>query len=239
MSYSITGTAYLVIFLALSYLIYRFLRFFKRKGTSVSKLLFFLLSPIWIFVLIRAIGGLFFADNTGFLKSTIGLGAFLEAISFAVGAYLIFYIKFPRISPWFATTAVLILGGITVILTINAPFQPFLENSGAINWGTANVDLLLPVLRFLLFTSVFLPLIIITFQNLKISIDPELKDNAIKLMLILFLGLVVVFFDFIVVNILKMDPIWRDFSLISFGLIYLLSIFISKKLIFPQNNKKQ
>jgi len=170
-------------------------------------------------VLFKAMGGLFFANNQAFLKFTVDAGAFLEAISFAIGIYLVFYMRLPNKSPWLGFSPILIIGLILTYLTIKTPSQPFLEGSKAINWGFQSGQPIVSVLRFVLFIGVFLPLLIIYIQEMKRSNDSMFRNKVLKQIYIFFLIILVSFFDFIAVTMLEVDPFWRDLVLIPLSIL--------------------
>lgn len=230
MNYSITGIVYLIFFIVLSYLLYRFLEYFKKDRTTVSKLFFLLTLPFWIFVLIRTISGLFFATNLDFLKFTFGAAAFLEAIGLAIGAYLISYLKFPNISPWFSFSLIFVLGLVATFFTINIPYQPFLEQDLTINWNLDVVPFPLLLLRLFIFMIIFIPLILF-FKDLLKSEESALKSRAQKLILFFSFGLIVVILDFIILKFFRLGTIWRDISFIALSIILFFSLIKSKDFI--------
>ena len=225
MNYSFTGIAYLTLFLALGFLTYRFFQYWKREKATVSKLLFFFAALFGLFAFVRTIGGLFFTTNQAFLIGTINTGAFIQALAFAVIAYFVIYIKFPQISPWWGFSPVLILGLLVAVLTATTPHHPFLEESGAINWGFQAG--LLPILRFLLFFVTFIPGVIIFFQQFKTSKDPYVKRKSFGIFLALIFALFIGLLDFLLVSLLKVDPIWRDISSIAVGIILFITLLLT------------
>ena len=223
MNYSTTGLAYLSLFIVLSYLIYRFLKYFQVKITTTSKLFFLLILPFWILSGIRTAGGLFFSDDQTFLELTIDAATFLEAIGLAVGAYLIFYIKFPKISPWFGFFPILILGLVATFLTVNTSFKPFLESSGAVNWNIEASSFPLLFLRFFLFGIVFVSLIFIYKQSLKSS-DLSVRKKAQRVIIFFLIGIGVITFNFIILKIFQLGTIWLDFGLVALSLLLFFSL---------------
>jgi len=233
MIYSTTGIAYLSLFIVLSYLLYRFLGYFKKDRTTVSKFFFLLILPFWILAVIRTIGGLFFLNNSDFLKLTVDAAAFLEAIGLAMGGYLFVHIKFPKISPWFGFSPILILGLIAAFFTINSPFQPFLESSGAINWDLSSISFYVLLLRAFIFIVVFIFLILLYTQALK-SPDSVLKKIAQKVILFFFFGILIIILNFIILTIFHLDAIWGDIGLVVLSLVLFLSLTTKKLLAFQK-----
>jgi hypothetical protein len=229
MAYSFTGIAYLILFFALGYLVYRFFQYWRKEKDSVSKHSLFFIILFELFVLIKTIGGLFFATNPSFLEKTIDVGVFIQALTFAVIAYHITYLKFPKISPWFGFTPILILGLIATILTVITPCNPFLEPSGAINWGYPSSPLVIwmSILRFFLFAVTFIPLIIIFLSQFKISEDLYLKRKALGMSLLLLFILVGASFDFLFISIFKLGAIWRDIAFIVCSATLLITLILT------------
>ena len=162
MSYSFTGFAYLILVFALGCLIYRFFQYYRKEKDIISKCFLYIAVLFEIFAFFNAIGGLFFANNLVFLETTIDIAVFVQALAFAVLAYLIIHLKFPRISPWLGFVPVLVLGLIVTGLNIIVSYHPFLEPSGAINWGPSSAPLTLSLLRTFLFFITFIPMSIIS-----------------------------------------------------------------------------
>jgi len=227
MSYSITGFAYLTFFLALGFLAYRFFQYWKREGDPVSKLLLFFVGLFALFALVKAIGGLFFINNQNFLAGTTNVGGFIQALAFAVIAYFIVYVKFPQISPWLGFIPVLILGLVATVFTVISPFYPFLEGSGAINWGPPSGTGTVSVLRFFLFFITFVPGAIIFLQQFKTSKDPYIKRKSLGLILSIIIALAVSLLDFLLVNLFKLDPIWRDIGSIAIGTVLFITLLLT------------
>lgn len=229
MAYSFTGIAYLTLLFALGYLVYRFFQYWRKEKDPISKHSLCFIILFELFVLIETIGGLFFANNPSFLEKQIDVGVFIQALAFAVIAYHIIYLKFPKISPWLGFTPILILGLIATILTVITPFNPFLEPSGAINWGFPSGPLVIwvSVLRFFLFAVTFIPLIIILLSQFKISEDPYLKRKALGMSLPLLFILVGASFDFLFIYIFKLGAIWRDITFIICSVTLLITLILT------------
>jgi len=230
MAYSITGIAYLTLLFAMGYLIYRLFQYWKKEKDTASKQSLCFVSLFGLFVLIATIGGLFFADNPLVLQKKLEVGAFIQALAFAVMAYHIIYLKFPKISPWFGFIPVLILGLIAAVLTITAiQFNPFLEPSGAINWGfpSGSITLFVSFLRLSLFLVTFIPLIIIFLLQFKNSEDPHFKGKTLGMSFALLFIVAGASLDFLLIGIFHLDPIWRDVAFIVCGAIFLITLILT------------
>jgi hypothetical protein len=227
MSYSTTGFAYLTLFLAFGFLAYRFFQYWRREKDLISKIWLYIIILVEIFALIKTIGGLFFSTNPAFLEMTMDAAAAIEAFIFAALAYLIIYIMFPRISPWLGFFPVLILGLIAFVLTVMSSFNPYLEPSGTINWGllsSGSFVIPMAILRAFLAVVLFIPIIIIFVQQFKTSEDPYVKRKSLGLSFSLIFASLSMLLDFLLVSFLKIDPIWRDISSITVGVILFITL---------------
>jgi len=224
MNYSFTGIAYLTLFLALGFLTYRLFQYWKRERDLLSKLFLSFAALFSLFALIMTIGGLFLANNQTVLAGIINASAFIQALAFAAIAYFIIYVKFPKISPWWGFIPILILGLVAAVLTATTSFYPFLEESGAINWGVPSAIDTVSILRFFLFFITFLPGVIIFFQQFKTSEDTYVKRKALGIALSLVFVILVTLLDFLLVNFFKLDPIWRDIGFIVIGITLFITL---------------
>jgi hypothetical protein len=226
MSFSFTGLAYLLGFLAIGLLTHRFYQYWRREGTTISKLFFYFCVIISLFMLITAITGLFFAKNTQILKGAVISAAFLQGLASATAAYLITYLKFPKISPWSGFIVVFLLGLTATILTIVIPFNPSLEVNRAINW---DFQPLVNIFRFSVFLITFVPLTVILIQEFRASENPYVKATSLGMGLLLLFGLITSLFDFLLENILKLGGISSEIVFGFFSLILLVLVFLTQK----------
>ena len=227
MNYSITGIAYLTLFFPLAYLIYRLLQYWNKEKDTTSKHGLFIVGLFGLFVLMTTIGGLFFADNSFILEKKIEVGSFIQALTFAVIAYHVIYLKFPRISPWLGFVPVFILGMIAAILTVtHLQFNPFLEPSGAINWGfpSGSISVLVSLIRFFLSLITLLSLIIIFILKFKDSKDPYLRGKALGLSLAFFFVLIGASLDFLFIAYFNLNAITRDIAFIFCSIILFVTL---------------
>jgi hypothetical protein len=232
MNYSITGLAYLSTFLVLSYLLFRFFKIVSKQAGVIIKLLFAITFCFWLVILSILTGTLFFADNAGFLKQVINLTCFLESFIFAMSVFIVFHIRFKRISPWIPALIILALGLWATFLTIQTVQIPSLNPDSTINWGT-KVDSFLSVLRFVLFMVSFFPLIITFILQLIKSEDPVIKNNAKQFIIVLSFAILVAFCDFLIPN---NKAIWRDIALMGLSIAFII-ILISQGNLKPEANK--
>jgi hypothetical protein len=224
MSYSVTGAAYLILSFVMGLLAFRILRYWEKEKDTVAKIWFIAFFSVFLFAVSKTIVGLFFADNLVFLKMSIDVGSFFQAISCSTLAYFVFYVKFyPRISPWWGALPVFILGLISTIVSINTSFNPFMEPSGAINWGASHFSLSL-ILRTIMLSIVIIPTIIIFLEQFIKSNDPYVKRRAFGFIMVFFTATVLELLDFIFLNSLKLDIIWRDVGSVILSVVIIFAL---------------
>lgn len=219
MNFSITGFAYLILVFALGYLIYRFFKYYREKKDTISKCFLYIVVLFEVFASSKAIAGLFFANNSVFLEITIDIAAFVQALAFAILAYLIIHLQFPKISPWFGFIPVLVLGLIATGLEIIIPHHPFIEPSGAINWGISSVPPASSFLRVFLFFITFIPMIVIFSQQFKNTKDPYVKGKTFVIIIFFLLAFIIALLDFLFISVFRLEAIWRDITLIILSIV--------------------
>ena len=226
MTFSFTGAAYLIGFFAIGLLAYRFFQYWRREKTTVAKGFFWFAIIFALFMLVTAIAGLFFADSTQILKATVISAAFIQSFGFATVAYLIIYLKLPKISPWVGFSLVLFLGLLATVLTTMIPFNPYLEPSGGINWDIQPVA---DIFRFFLFIITFLPFGFLIVQQAKSSKDPAVRARSIGIGLVLGFGVMVGLLDFFLETILQLGATSSDIAMAILSFIVLIVIFLTQK----------
>jgi hypothetical protein len=224
--FSFTGISYLISSIAIGMLAFRFLQYWREEKTVIAKLFFFFNLSFVIFSLDTAFVGLFFANNEAFLKAAVIIASIITAFSSAIVAYLIIYLKFPRISPWIGFWVLFIFGLVGVGLTVIEPFHPFLEQSGGINWGSQP---LADAFKSTLMLLVMIPLFYIFIQQFRESKDNFVKSKAFAFILAFSFGIVNGAADFFLENLLKLDAIVGDIVMIIISaIIIVLVLFIRK-----------
>jgi len=207
---------------------YRLFQYWKKEKDAASKQVLCFIGLFGLFVLLTLNAGLFFSENSCVLVKRSQIGAFIQAFAFAVMAYHIVYLKFPKISPWLGFFPVLGLGLAVAILNMTfLQISPFLEPSGAINWGVpfdSSLAVFISLLRFFLFLITFVPLVVILFSQFKKSTDYYLKGKSLGLGLTLLLVLVGASFDFLFISVFRLDAVWRDIAFIVCSLILLVTL---------------
>lgn len=225
MSFSFTGIAYLILFLSILYLAYRIYRYWKENRDVFSKIFLYFVTIIGIFIFLRMIVGMFFAGNPEVLQESLWMGALIQAFALALVGYMIFILKFPRLSPWLGFAFILFLGIIATVLTYFIDFRPYLSESGSIIWvfpSGENLFLAASILRAFLFTITFIPLSFIFISEFLSSKDVRVKTKSFSFAIIFFFAFIVGFLDFLLISVFKLDPLWRDLGFISIGIILIL-----------------
>lgn len=243
MAFSFTGFAYLLLFFALGFLTYRLFQYWQKSKDTTSKFFLYFAISLTLFALVRTISGLFFANNTQILIKSIIFVSFIEGLAAAIVAYLIIHLKFSKISPWLGFSVIFLLGLVATILTIIiAPqFKPFLESSGAINWGFLPLatNLHYFILRLGIILITFIPLIIILFQQFRTSDDFYIRIRSLGLSVLLFLGIVIGLLDFFLTELLNLEVIHRDIVACFLSIFLFVIIYLTQKPPVVEKPKKE
>jgi hypothetical protein len=233
MTYSITALAYLSLLVSISYFSFRLFSYWQKEKNIVSKLWFIFTFIFCFFPLVKLIGVLFFAQSPVALERTIDIGGFIQALALAVAAYLVVFVRFPNISPWYGFSSVFLLGIISAVFTVLVKFQPFIEPSGAINWGYSNdfYMMAVSVSRTVMYLITFLPLIIISLQQFRKAQDFYAKRKALGIALTLCFLVFVAFVDFFVGRIFaKEGPFLRDLGYIIASAVLIITLAINQSM---------
>lgn len=231
MAISYTGLSYFLLSLSLAFLTYKFFQYWQRSRDTTSKCFYYFGLSLTAFAFVRAFTGLFFANNTKILLDSTVAVAFFEGLTAAIVAYLVFYLKLPKISPWVGFGIVFTLGiGLTIVTFITSPFQPILEATGSINFVNRDITpLLYTILRMLILLIVFIPLIIILIQQRLATSDIRVKTKSFGLSLVLFLAIIISFFQFFFTEFLNLGSIGGDIILSITSIFIFIIVFITQK----------
>jgi len=225
---SFTGIAHLLAFFAVIVLSHRLFQYWKKEKNIFSRIFFYFFFLFAIFMLITAIGGLFFADNAQALRWVIILTSFIQNIGLAAFAYLIVYLKLPRISPWIGAVLVFVLGMISTIWIFLSDFTPYLTEAGGIDWDIQNI-LGLNLFRSFLFLITFLPLILILVGQIRASGDPVIKRKAFYFGIIIVFGGIVGLFDFILEPNLGLPSFSSDIAMAALSFFAFIFVIVTQK----------
>lgn len=229
MMFSFTALAYFLFTLAIGAFSYRFYQYWKKEKDLVSKILFYVCFVFLLMGFKTLIGVLFFIENKLLINIFIGFNAFFQSIALALMAYFLVYVRLKNLSPKIIGIIVFILGLIATILTVLSPFSPYYEDTGAVNWGYAPNSVIPMAFRAFLFVIIFLPSILIFLPQLKHAKDSYTKNKIFGFVAILVLGAIIPLFDFLLINVLKLDSIVRDFSMIFTSSVIFLVISMGER----------
>ncbi|MDD5145255.1 MAG: hypothetical protein PHF44_00145 [Candidatus Pacebacteria bacterium] len=223
--FSITGASYLFLSLVSLLWIFRIFQFWRKENTIVSRLLLLYLIFFQIFCLITTLGVFFFAKNSGVLKLIVVNASFAQGLMSAVLGYLIFHLKFPKISPWLGFFIVFSIGFAGAVLSFLKISNPQLEGI-SVNWDIVPIA---DILRFLTIMISILPMGIILIQEGKGAKDPKIKNRSYGLAFLFFAGLVAAATGFFLEKYLRFGAISSDISIFFLGLSLLIIFLITQK----------
>jgi hypothetical protein len=199
----------------------------KDKKNKVSKLLFYINAIFSLFMLVVAMGVLFFSKNVSILKVIEIISVLLQSFIFAIITYLVMFLRFPHFFPKIFSAVIFLIGLSAVFLTAFLPSNPGLDYTRSMNW---DVNPVVKIIRTILFLVTFVPFIIVLIQEFKKSTDYLVRTRALGMILALVFGLVVAFFDFIFVTILHLGGIVSDMIVGTLSVIIFIVIFSSYKI---------
>ena len=232
MHFSLSGLVYIILMFALGLLTYRFFQYWRDKQDSTSKLFFLFSFSYTIMTAIRGFFALFFLYNKDILLYSISLVAFMEAVGAAVVAYLVFFVKFPKISPWVGFFAMLLYGLSMVYLTTQVPYDVTIGEFGSIDWNyhLDGFTITFSILRALLLFLTFIPFMAIIVEQASNAKDIVVKKRSIGLSFILLVAAIIGVVDFIIVSLLRLSIFYRDVVLIFLGVfVFFLVVFTQKR----------
>lgn len=235
MTFSYTGVAYLLSFLGIGLLSYRFFQYWQREKTTTSRLFFYFALFFALFTFTTAIPSLFFSQDTHILRWVVILAATIQIFPLSIVGYLIIYLRFPRISPWLGFATIFLLGLGSAIFTIIIPFQPYLEVGGGINW---DIPPIVNYIRSVIFSVTFLPLFFILIQQTKASREPFVKARALGLGIGIGFGAIAGLFDFFLEPTFNLPAISSDIAMAAISIIVIMTILFTKQVPAPQKEEK-
>lgn len=226
MFFTVTGVSYLIFSIVLGLFTFRIFRYW-REGKDVVSKLFFFSSLFFLLFSFLTVARLIFFNNHFLLEIFVYASTFLQVIAFSLFAYFIFYIKYPKISPWFGAVPIFILGLVATFLNKAANFNPYLDDMGAVNWGLSQPLYPSLFLRAFLMFITFIPIIFIFLQQFKESTDSRVRNKLFAFIVFLIIGLIFGGLDFIVITIFKIGAIWRDIVLIILIIVLFFMFFLT------------
>ncbi len=229
MTLTSTGIAFSISSIGLAFCGIRFYEAFKKMGGSSSGRQTGILLSIFYLSLslqhaILAIGGLFFANSPETLYVILSIDHILLGLITALGMYLMFYIFFPRLSPWPATYAILILGIFVAWLTVVTHPLPFVTEANNMDW---NLSYQLKIWTYLLLViNTGLPFVIFS-RNFFFAKTRQVKNISLIIMSIHFLGIInisILFNKILAINEVKNEVF--NTILIVIGLLFIVAFLI-------------
>lgn len=233
MSFSTTGLAYLLGSVTMALLVNRFYIYWQHQKTVVSKLFVLFLATLNLFFLVAAVSGIFFAGDAKLLKTTVFVSAFLQIISGAIVGYLLFYLKFSKISPWVGSAVIVAIGLLTLILTIVIPFNPYLQVDRAINW---DIPLSVGVLRLLMFVPL-LPMGVVCIAEGR-KMEGETRSRFLAIGVLFLFGFLISPSDFILNQVIGFGARGSDIAMASMGFLFLAVVLAIQRNAKPTYVKK-
>jgi hypothetical protein len=235
---SSTGAAYFLLFLALAFLTYRFFQYWQKSKDTTSKAFVFFALSLALLAFIRAISGLFFYSNVRILAISITLVSFFQALAAAIGIFIVFHLKFPKIFPWLVFLFVFVLGIFSTVSTYFVSFSRIItiEAFGAINWGTTGQGFGYALLRMTILALAFIPVIIIFIQQGKTASDSRLRKRCFGLAAALLIGVAIGVLDFFFIELLGFKAISRDIVAGILSIVLFFIILMTQKA--PSENDK-
>ncbi|MBI4101686.1 MAG: hypothetical protein HY443_01840 [Candidatus Nealsonbacteria bacterium] len=226
MTFSWTGLAYLATLLSTSFLAYRFFQYWRKERSVVAEFLFYFMAVFNAFFIVVTFPTLFFADNVWWLKFATISTSFLEGLACAFLGYLIFYLWFKNISPWFGFAVPFVLGVIATVLLLVSPPNPFLEKDLVVNWGELGPA---DVLRSLIYLITFLPLIFILAAQYRRAENSYAKTRALGMFAVFAFAIVVILMDYGIENFLHLRQMTSDISQIVLSVFLFVFLLTTQK----------
>lgn len=226
MIFPTTGIAYSFLSFGLGIFAWRFFQSWQvtekklKRKSEAGKWLFSFFAIFTIICSITTVVALFFNQNVLILRWLVIFTSFLLTLGAAAAAYLVFYFTIPKVTPWYGFIGIFILGIITTVLSIFIFNEPFLEINGGLNWGLRP-----PVnfLRFSIYLVTFLPLSIIFLRQFCFTKKgDDIRIKSLALALILFIGLIVVYVDFILEPIFNLPAASSDILILFLSIILII-----------------
>jgi hypothetical protein len=223
---SSTGFSYIFLFISLTFLTYRFFQYWQKSKDVTSKAFFFFALFLDLFALVRMISGLFFYNNISVLAGSTVLASFLQGLTASVGVFIIFHLKFPKISPWLGFWLTFSFGLFSTIITglTAAAREITFGLFGAINWGFPTMGLIYALTRITVLGFAFIPIIIIMIQQGRAASEPRLRKRCFGLAVALSIGIILGLLDYFIIQLMGYEAIIRD---IITGVLSILLFFVT------------
>lgn len=229
----VTATIQLFIFLILIYLAYRFYWIYIVEKNFIAKFFSLLFALFGLIYLILGLPALFLTENQAVWRVAVILTCLLQVLSAGILGYIIFYLSFPRISPRWG----FLLSLLEMALVFPTLVYPSAYSFGAYGVVILKINPLVGVLRYIGILIFIIPAGLVFIREAISAKDRRIKIRAFSLG-IGFIGFTAVyFFDFIMANIFKFNPVFGDLFLGSCFLILLLMLILTPKILSRSESK--
>lgn len=222
MIFNFTGIIYSFGALMFGILTFRFYNHWMIRKTIIYKDFFYLGLSFSVFSLITALGCFFFAETPQILKWVVVISTFLQSLAMAFLGHLIFYLKFPKYSPWVGFFIIFIIGLATTLLTAFQSFEPILVDN-VIDWNYSFTNIALRIMTVIL---VLVPAAFIFFQKGVTSTDARIKARTLIFNLVFLIGFLSATFAFFLKDKLRLA---EDVSMLFVYLAAVMLILTAQK----------
>lgn len=230
---SYTGIAYAVGSLTFVFLTFRFYQYYTKEASVFSKMMFFFSFFFLLFFLYVAAASLFFPYNSQVLKSAVVVATLFQGLGSSFLAYLIFFMKIPRVSPRFVFVVLIVITLATTFVHATSKSSPsFVPASFVIDWGVPVAE---DLPRAIIFFLTFVPMGVIFVQQFFSMKNPEGRLRAFGLGALLILGAFAAVLDLVLERQFNLGPAAGDISqIISYVMLLGLLIVTQKP---PRTNE--
>lgn len=193
-----TAIAFILLSLGLAFCGWRFLKAFRKESISPSKTGLLLSLSFFATALhngILGFGALFFGSNSEILY-LVSIIAHLFLTLFAlIALYTVYYVFFPKKSPYFPIIITIILSATGLFAAINNPSKPFLTSHKGIDWNMNFLFSLSTWHLLLIGISTFFYIFFQLFRKVK---NQEIKTLSLIISVLALIGIVNTFVRLII-----------------------------------------
>jgi len=195
MTITTTGIAFLISSAGLAFCSIRFFEAFKNVGAvRPSRKMGILLSSFFAILSLQHgvifLGSLFLGNSSGGLLLVNVVDVLVLAVASSLGVYAMFYIVFPKVSPWPSVISTFLFGLFVAMLIYFSGSEPYINLAGNIDWDFSRESAY--GFLYLLWVSMLAPVVIFG-KNYLISASRKAKLVSFILVLVHFIGMINVF----------------------------------------------
>jgi len=217
-----TGIVHLFGAAVLIFLASRFYRYYKAENNYVAKLFsysFFLIGLSYIF---SGIPSLLLIKNQIIWRISVPVYTFLLIGGWLVLAYILAYTKFRKYTWLIVGPISIFFIAIVISFITHPPFYFFID--GSVNW---EIESLLGLMMFPAVLLLIIPMGISFFQQARRAEDRRVKIRAVGLGLAICWMVIPVIFDFFLLSIFRVHPIYSDLTYFIFFLVLLVTVLLT------------